>query len=91
MIIEKKEPEERDLMRLMDVYPSVAEKSPVGIFIIQDQTFQWVNLKFEENTGYRASELIGMPSLSLVHPDDRGYVAASVRAILRGESIYPYE
>ncbi len=82
---------ERDLPHWMDIYQSLAEKSPVGLFIIQDQKFQWANLKFQENTGYDSKDLIGMPSLSLVYPDDRDYVTASVRAILRGESVSHYE
>jgi len=30
---------------------NLAEKSPIGLFIIQDDHFQWVNPRFEENVG----------------------------------------
>lgn len=74
-----------------DWLASVAEKSPVGIFLIQNKIFRWVNRRFQENTGYRSDELIGKPSLSLVYPDDRALVESGVRAMLRGEPVAPYE
>ncbi len=74
-----------------DLFKALAEKSPVGIFLIQNQMFQWANLRFQDNTGYRIDELVGKPSLFLVHPDDRAFVEASVRAMLRGEPDSPYE
>jgi diguanylate cyclase (GGDEF)-like protein/PAS domain S-box-containing protein len=73
------------------LYATLAEKSPIGIFIIQDDHFQWVNPRFEESVGYKAHEILGLPSLSLVHADDRQLVRMRAIAMLRGENIHPYE
>ena len=73
------------------LYATLAEKSPIGIFIVQDDHFQWVNPRFEENVGYKAHEILGMPSLSLVHSDDRQLVRMRAIAMLHGENIHPYE
>ena len=77
--------------RAEHLYATLAEKSPIGIFIIQDDHFQWVNPRFEENVGYKAHEILGLPSLSLVNEDDRQLVRMRAIAMLRGENILPYE
>lgn len=49
-----------------------AEQSIVGIAIVQDGLFKYVNPKFAEMSGYGIDELLdGMPVQNLVHPDDR--------------------
>lgn len=70
---------------------NLAERSPIGLFIIQDDRFQWVNPKFEESVGYKAAEIIGLQSLSLVHESDCEHVRTRAIAMLRGENILPYE
>jgi diguanylate cyclase (GGDEF)-like protein/PAS domain S-box-containing protein len=77
--------------RVEHLYATLAEKSPIGIFIIQAGHFQWVNPRFEENVGYKAHEILGLPSLSFVHQDDRQLVRMRTVAMLRGENIIPYE
>ena len=77
--------------RVEHLYATLAEKSPIGIFIIQDDHFQWVNRRFEESLGYKTSEILGMPSLSFVHADDRHLVRMRAVAMLRGENVLPYE
>jgi diguanylate cyclase (GGDEF)-like protein/PAS domain S-box-containing protein len=77
--------------RAEHLYATLAEKSPIGIFIIQDDHFQWVNPRFEESVGYKAHEILGLPSLSFVHTDDRQLVRMRAVAMLRGENILPYE
>jgi PAS domain S-box/PAS domain S-box/PAS domain S-box/diguanylate cyclase (GGDEF) domain len=77
--------------RAENLYATLAEKSPIGIFIIQDGHFQWVNPRFEDSVGYKAHEILGLPPLSLVHADDRQLVRMRAIAMLRGENILPYE
>jgi diguanylate cyclase (GGDEF)-like protein/PAS domain S-box-containing protein len=77
--------------RAEHLYATLAEKSPIGIFIIQDDHFQWVNPRFEQNVGYTVHEILGLPSLSFVHDDDRELVRMRAVAMLRGENILPYE
>jgi diguanylate cyclase (GGDEF)-like protein/PAS domain S-box-containing protein len=77
--------------RAEHLYTTLAEKSPIGLFIIQDDRFAWVNPRFEESVGYKSHEIVGLPSLSLVHEDDRQLVRMRAIAMLRGENILPYE
>jgi PAS domain S-box-containing protein len=77
--------------RAEHLYANLAEKSPIGLFIIQDDHFQWVNPRFEESVGYKAHEIVGLPSLTLVHEEDRQHVKARAIAMLRGENSLPYE
>ena len=73
------------------LHAALAEKSPIGIFIIQKDRFQWVNRRYQDNTGYTADEIIGLESLFMVHPDDREHVRLSALAMIRGEASFPYE
>ena len=77
--------------RAEHLYTTLAEKSPIGLFIIQDDHFVWVNPRFEESVGYKSHEVLGLPSLSLVHEGDRQLVKMRAIAMLRGENILPYE
>jgi len=62
-----------------------------GIYIVQDRKFQYVNSLFQELTGYTEQELLGMHSLDLVHPEDRGEVREKAIECLKGYSSPPYE
>ncbi len=73
------------------LYATLAEKSPIGIFIVQKKCFCWANQRFLENTGYTADDVTGADSLFMVHPDDREHVRKSARAMMRGETVAPYE
>lgn len=74
-----------------ELYATLAEKSPIGIFVVQDRRFQWANRRFLDNTGYGPDEILGSDSLFMVHPDDREHVAHSARAMLQGQAEFPYE
>lgn len=73
------------------LYATLAEKSPIGIFIVQKKCFRWANQRFLDNTGYTADNIIGADSLFMVHPDDREHVKHSARSMMRGETVFPYE
>lgn len=73
------------------LYQTLAEKSPIGIFIVQDGLFVWVNRRFQENTGYAAGEILGKDSLFMVHPEDREFVRQSSLAMMHTGAIIPYE
>lgn len=73
------------------LYATLAEKSPIGIFIVQNKRFCWANQRFQDNTGYTATDIIGADSLFMVHPDDREHVRKSARAMMRQEAAFPYE
>jgi diguanylate cyclase (GGDEF)-like protein/PAS domain S-box-containing protein len=74
-----------------NLYSTLAEQSPIGLFIIQDGIYHWSNKRFQENTGFSAKDIIGLDSLSIVHPEDRKHVRSSALAMLRKELTFPYE
>jgi len=65
--------------------------SPVGLFILQDGNFQFVNDVFRGATGGSPEELLGTNSLELVYPDDRNDVRENAIQMLKGQSSTPYK
>ena len=56
----------------------------MGIFIIQDRCFIYVNPLFQTLSGYSLDELIGTDPMNYVHPDDREMVTQSAIKSLKG-------
>jgi len=66
--------------------------SPIGIYIIQNGKFKFVNNQFQKLTGYSPDELQGIANpLMLVHPKDRNTVRENARQMLRGDHSIPYQ
>ncbi len=74
-----------------DLFGSLTLNSPVGIYIVQDGKFQFVNPQFQKDTGYSKNELLGMDSLNLVTPDDREMVRENAVRMLKRERSASYE
>ncbi|UCC17877.1 MAG: PAS domain-containing sensor histidine kinase [Dehalococcoidales bacterium] len=74
-----------------DLFKSLAMSSPVGVYIVQDGRFQYVNPAFQRDTGYDEDELIGMSSLSIVLPEDREKVRVNATLMLKGRLKESYE
>jgi hypothetical protein len=66
-------------------FRALAEKSLVGIAMLQEGVYEYVNPKFAEITGYERDELIGHPPAKLFHPSDRDYVRRQMQRRLAGE------
>ena len=66
-------------------FRTMAEKTLVGIYIIQDNHFKYVNPKFLEIFGYTADEFTGRSPLEIVLEEDRPLVADHIRQRLEGE------
>ena len=64
---------------------------PVGIYIVQDGKFCFVNPQFERITGYGADDLLGMDAMDLVLAADRKTVKEDAAKMLRGDRTSPYE
>ena len=73
------------------LYRSLADSSPVGVFLLVNGKFRFLNTRFEQSTGYRADELLGQDSLVVVHPEDRAQVRKDAVAMLQGRRSTPYE
>jgi len=66
-------------------------RSPIGMYILKDGKFFYVNSLFEQCFGYSQEELKKIPPLELVFPEDREAVRDSAVKMLKGERREPYE
>ncbi len=83
-ISERKEIE-RKLLESEEMFRKLAEKSLVGVYLIQDGVFKYVNPKLAELWGYNVEELIGRSPLDFIHPMDRELVQRNLRLRLEGK------
>lgn len=74
-----------------ELFAALATSSPVGIYIVSDRKFQFVNPQAEKYFGYSRDEILGMDPLQLVIPEDRIRVRENAVKMLKGESSTPYE
>lgn len=74
-----------------EFFANIFLNSPIGIFIIQDGNFVFVNPEFQRISGFEESELIGMDSLNIVHEQDRETVRKNAIQMLKGKVNSPYE
>ncbi len=65
--------------------------TPIGLFIVQDGKFKFVNEYFRSVTAGSPNELINTDSMNLVHPDDRETVRENAIKMLKGEGYSPYK
>lgn len=66
-------------------YKDLAEKSVVGIYVIQDGVFRYVNPEFCKIFGYSRDELIGKQYIELVDEEDKELVKNGVEEREKGE------
>ena len=66
-------------------YRSLVEQSLVGIYIIQDERFVYVNPTMAELFGCTAEEMTTKPLMDFVFEDDRPLVSENIRTRLGGE------
>ena len=66
------------------------KNSPIGIFIVQDWAFQYVNPEFQNISGYTEEELIGMESTRIILEEDLSTVKENAIKMLKGQSSSPY-
>jgi PAS domain S-box-containing protein len=66
-------------------FRTMAEKSVVGIYILDDNGFKYVNPRFLEIFGYTREEVIGKDPLEFVLKEDRPLVLKNIRQRLDGE------
>jgi PAS domain S-box-containing protein len=65
--------------------------TPIGLFILQDGKFQFVNENFRAVTAGGPSELLNTESMNLVLPEDREMVRENAIKMLKGQSVAPYK
>ena len=77
---------ERELMESEENFRNLTEKSLVGVFLLQDGVFKYVNPKLAEIFGYTVDELINKKGpKDLTHPDDWPWVKEKIKQRLSGK------
>ncbi len=75
-------------------FEGYANSSPIGLYIVQDGKFRFVNARFEEILGINKDRILGTKSLGYVYPADRGSVRVNaIRVLKEGDKAqyHPYE
>lgn len=89
-VTERKTLEEK-LRESEERYRTYVEKSFGGVYVIQDGAFVFLNDRAASFVGYTPDELVGRPSESIVHPDDRNFTRSRAKMMLKGVDQRPYE
>ena len=74
-----------------ELFETLSEGSPIGVYILQDKKFQFINPELERFLGYKSEELVQTNQWKLVYPQDRSDVRENSRLMLKGERRNPYE
>ena len=74
-----------------ELFTALTQSSPIGIFIIQNAKFIYVNRQFERIIGYNINELISTETLNYIYPEDAEIVGTYARNALKNGLCQPYE
>ena len=77
--------------RAEDLFRTLADNSPVSIYIVQDGRFRFVNRHFQAEVGCAAEDLMGEKPLRRMAPGERSRVEQHAAAMLSGQRSEPYE
>lgn len=78
---------EERLQQSEEKYRLLVENSFESILVVQNGHFKFSNPMFAESSGYLQEELLIIPFVELIHPDDRELVTTNHRKRLNGEQI----
>lgn len=82
---------ERQLRETEERFRHLVEQKQVGVYVIQDSRFIYVNPRFAELLGREREEILDMPScLEIIAPDDRELAWQNLQRRMAGESLPPY-
>ncbi|MFC2027106.1 PAS domain S-box protein [Chloroflexota bacterium] len=74
-----------------ELFATLAFNSQIGTYIVQDGKFQFTNPAFQRDLGFSEEEMLGVSSLSIVHPEDRKRVRDNAVKMLKGKKSSGYE
>jgi PAS domain S-box-containing protein len=74
-----------------DLYKTLADSAQVGVYILQDKCFRYVNPHIREYAGYSEAEMLNMDPPSIIHPADRKPARKNAIRMLKGQRFSPYE
>lgn len=70
-------------------YSAVVEQAMYGVVIIQDEVYKFVNRAMTDITGYKVTELVGMPFLDIFTPEYQKVVLQRYRRRMSGRKVLP--
>lgn len=85
----KRAQEERE--RAERLCRTLAKHTQSAIHIVRDGCFRFVNPYVSVCSGYEKSELLGMKTVSLIHPEDRDIARSNAIRMIKGDLSSPYE
>ena len=68
-------------------YRLLIDNATDAIFIAQDEVLKFANPKAEKMTGYSAEELVKIPFINIIHPDDKDMVLENHIKRLKGQEV----
>lgn len=74
-----------------NLFRSMFTNSPIGVYVVREGKFRFVNSRFQRDTGYPEEELLEMDSLSMVVPHEQDIVREQAVSMLKGERTAPYD
>ncbi|MCX7966035.1 MAG: PAS domain S-box protein [Syntrophorhabdaceae bacterium] len=74
-----------------ELFRTLANNSPVGVYIMQKEKIKFVNNYFKEITGYEDEELIDRNPISMVYFEDIEKAIKETYRMIKGERKHPYE
>ena len=89
--VKKVELQQAKFLKDATFFANIFINSPIGIYIVQDGKFIFMNPEFLRIGGFDEQELLGTDSLGIVLPEDREKVRRCAVEMLKGESHSPYE
>jgi two-component system, sensor histidine kinase and response regulator len=78
----------------LPIFRELARSSPIGLYIVQDGKFRYVNSRFETITGYSKEEVLGTDAMKQVHPEDRKELMTNILKMMKGayhDEFHPHE
>lgn len=81
---------ERELSESEERFRQLVEQKQVGVYLMQDMRFLYVNPRFAEICAAEREQLLQMSNLAIVVEADRALVTEHINRRLTGESIPPY-
>ena len=77
----------RDLRHSEEKYRSVVETADEGIFVLKQDQLVFVNPKTTEISGYSEQELLQIPWINLVHPQERDLIRRQIQRYMTGDAV----
>ncbi len=82
--------ESRERQERAEILDILRNSTPIGLFMVIDGKFEFVNENFRAVTGNNPDDLLGTDPMRLVLPEDREVVRENAIAMLKGERTTPY-